>query len=125
MTAAQFEISIDGVPRTYRDQEDLASLAAQILKSRDPHSLVRLKDLESWAEIVIAFKAAQAPYASPDRPRCRDCQGSAGLHRLLRRMSGWPHLRDPWRSRPSALVLVDDHHRSHGALGPCGDFGRG
>ena len=40
-------------------------------------------------------------------------------------MSGWPHLRDLWRSRQSALVLVDDHHRSHGAaLGPCRDLGR-
>jgi hypothetical protein len=30
--SAQFEISIDGVPRTYRDQKELALLAAQILK---------------------------------------------------------------------------------------------
>jgi hypothetical protein len=59
MTGAQFEISIDGVPRTYRDQKDLALLAAQILKSRNPHSAVKVKDLESGAEIVIAFKAAQ------------------------------------------------------------------
>ena len=35
MTGAQFEISIDGVPRTYRDQKELALLAAQILKSRN------------------------------------------------------------------------------------------
>jgi len=34
-------------------------LAAQILKSRNPNSVVRLKDLENGAEIVIAFKAAQ------------------------------------------------------------------
>ena len=57
--SAQFEISIDGVPRTYRDRKDLALLAAQILKSKNPHSAVRLKDLKSGAEIVIAFKAAQ------------------------------------------------------------------
>jgi hypothetical protein len=31
MTGARFEISIDGVPRTYRDRKDLALLAAQIL----------------------------------------------------------------------------------------------
>ena len=43
-----------GVPRTYRDQKELALLAAQILKSKNPHSAVRLKE-----EIVIAFKAAQ------------------------------------------------------------------
>ena len=59
MTGAQFEISIDGVPRTYRDQKDIALLAAQTLKSRNPNSVVRLKDLESRPAIVIAFKAAQ------------------------------------------------------------------
>ena len=57
--AARFEISIDGVPRTYRDQKDLALLAAQILKSRNPNSAVRLKDLKTGEETVIAFKAAQ------------------------------------------------------------------
>ena len=56
--AAQFEISIDGVTRTYRDQKDLALLTAQILKSRNPHSVIRLKDLKTGEEIVIAFKAA-------------------------------------------------------------------
>ena len=33
------------------------------------------------------------------------------LHRLLRRMGCWSHLRDPRRSRYSALVLVDDGQR--------------
>jgi hypothetical protein len=36
---------------------------------------------------------------------------------------GWanrPHLRDPWRSRPPALVLVDDRHLSDDTLRPCG-----
>ena len=47
MTGAQFEISIDGVPRTYRDQKDLALLAAQILKSRNLNSVIRLKDLKT------------------------------------------------------------------------------
>ena len=42
--AAQFEISIDGVTRTYRDQKELALLAAQILKFKNPNSVVRLKD---------------------------------------------------------------------------------
>ena len=56
MTGAQFEISIDGVSQTYRDRKDLALLAAQILKSRNPNSVVKLKDLESEEEIVIAFK---------------------------------------------------------------------
>ena len=60
MTGAQFEISIDGVPRTYRDQKELALLAAQILKSRNPNSAVKVKDLKPGEEIVIAFnKSAQ------------------------------------------------------------------
>jgi len=55
MTGAQFEISIDGVPRTYRDRKDLALLAAQILKSKTPNSVVKLKDLQTGEEIVVAF----------------------------------------------------------------------
>ena len=57
--SAKFEVSIDGVPRTYRDQKDLALQSAQIPKSRNPNSVVRLKDLKTGEEIVIAFKAAQ------------------------------------------------------------------
>jgi hypothetical protein len=53
---AQFEISIDGVPRTYRDRKDLALLAAQILKSKNPNSVVRLKDLQTGKEIIVAFR---------------------------------------------------------------------
>jgi hypothetical protein len=59
MTGAQFEISIDGVPRTYRDRKDLALLAAQILKSRNPNSVVKLKDLQTGEEIIVAFKSGQ------------------------------------------------------------------
>ena len=59
MTGAQIEISIDGVPRTYRDRKDFALQTAQMLKSRNPNSVVRLKDLKTGEEIVIAFKAAQ------------------------------------------------------------------
>ena len=59
VASAQFEISIDGVPRTYRDQKDLALLAAQILKSRNPNSVVKLKDLKTGEETVFALKAAQ------------------------------------------------------------------
>ena len=57
--SAQFEISIDGVSRTYRDQKDLALLAAQILKSKNPNSVVRLKDLKFGEEIVVTFKVAK------------------------------------------------------------------
>ena len=59
MTGAQFEISIDGVPRTYRDQKELALLAAQILKSRNPHSAVIGERVKTGEEIVVTFKAAK------------------------------------------------------------------
>jgi hypothetical protein len=52
---AQFEISIDGLPRTYRDRKEIALLAAQVLKSRNPNSAVKVKDLKTGEEIVIAF----------------------------------------------------------------------
>ena len=58
MTGAQFEIRIDGTPRTYRDRKELALLGAQILKPRNPNSVVRLKDLKR-GKVVIAFKAPQ------------------------------------------------------------------
>ena len=57
--SAQFELSVDGVPRSYRDRKDLALQNAQLLKSRNPNSVVRLKDLKTGKETVIAFKAAQ------------------------------------------------------------------
>jgi hypothetical protein len=56
---AQFELSVDGVPRSYRDRRDLALQSGQILKSRNPNSVVRLKDLQTGEETVIAFKVGQ------------------------------------------------------------------
>ena len=49
-------------------------------------------------------------------------KGPPGLHRLLWRVECWSHLRDPRRSRQSALVLVDDRQRSDDALGARGDL---
>ena len=57
--SAQFELSVEGVPRSYRNRKDIALQSAQILKFRNPNSVVRLNDLKTGAEIVIAFKAAQ------------------------------------------------------------------
>jgi hypothetical protein len=54
---AQFEISIDGVLRTYRDRKDIALESAKFLKSRNPNSVVKLKDLQTGEEIVVAFSA--------------------------------------------------------------------
>ena len=43
---AHFELSVDGVPRSYRDRKDRWQ-NAQILKSRNPNSVVKLKDLHT------------------------------------------------------------------------------
>ena len=69
--SARFEISIDGVPRTYRDRKDLALQSAQILKSRNPNSVVKLKDLKTatitecsrWRSSLdwLKFKNPEAP----------------------------------------------------------------
>jgi hypothetical protein len=56
---AQYEISIDGVPRTYRARQDIALQTAQFLKSRNPHSVVKLNDLRTGEETVVAFKSEQ------------------------------------------------------------------
>jgi hypothetical protein len=56
---AQFELSVDGVPRSYRDRRDIALHSAQLLKSRNPNSVVKVKDLQSGEEVIIAFKSGQ------------------------------------------------------------------
>ena len=44
---AQFEISVDGKPRSYRDTKVTAIEGAEYLKQRHPHSEVTVKDLKS------------------------------------------------------------------------------
>jgi hypothetical protein len=56
---AQYEISVDGVPRAYRDLQDLALQTAQFLKSRNRNGVVKLKDLQMREETVVAFKSGQ------------------------------------------------------------------
>ena len=47
MTVAQFEIRIDGTPRSYRDQKNYAMEAARLIKTKNPHSMVEVRDLKS------------------------------------------------------------------------------
>jgi hypothetical protein len=56
---AQFELSVDGVPRSYRDRRDLALHSAKLLKSRNPNSVVKMKDLQTGEEIIIAFNSVE------------------------------------------------------------------
>jgi hypothetical protein len=44
-SGAQFEILVDGKPRSYRDIKPVAVESAEFLKSRSPHSEVAVKDL--------------------------------------------------------------------------------
>ena len=55
--SARYEISVDGIPRRYRDRQDIALQTARFLKSRNPHSVVKLKDLRTSEEIVVAFQS--------------------------------------------------------------------
>ena len=56
---AQYQISVDGVPRRYRDRQDIALQTARFLKSRNPNNTVTLKDLQTGEEIIVAFKSGQ------------------------------------------------------------------
>jgi hypothetical protein len=56
---AEYEISIDGTLRTYRDQKDIALATAEFLKARNHLCVVKLKDLQSGEEIVVAVKAGE------------------------------------------------------------------
>ena len=46
-TGARYEIAINGTPRTYRDRKELAIEAATLLKTKNVHSEVTVRDLET------------------------------------------------------------------------------
>ena len=52
----QFEILVDGKPRSYRDIKAVAIASAEFLKSRNPHSEVAVKDLQT-GEVTVVVKA--------------------------------------------------------------------
>ena len=56
---AQYEISVDGVPRTHRERQDIALQTARFLKSQNPNSVVKMKDLRTGEETIVAFKAGE------------------------------------------------------------------
>ena len=61
MTGAQFEIRIDGTPRSYRDRKDYAMEAARLIKSKNPHSMVEVKDLQSGDVTAVALRGERCP----------------------------------------------------------------
>jgi hypothetical protein len=54
---ARYEMSVDGVPRTYRDRQDIAHQTARLLKSRNQNCVVKMRDLQTGEETVVAFKS--------------------------------------------------------------------
>jgi hypothetical protein len=58
---AQFEISIDGTPRTYRDRKAFAIEAAEYLKRKRPNSVIVVKDLQSGEATTIKYKPDLGP----------------------------------------------------------------
>jgi len=58
---AQFEISIDGTPRTYRDRKELAIEGAEPLKRKHPNSDIVVKDLQSGEATKIKYKPDLGP----------------------------------------------------------------
>ena len=55
-SCAQFEILVDGKPRSYRDTKAVAIEAAEYLKNRHPHSEVAVKDLRSGEVTVAVYR---------------------------------------------------------------------
>ena len=49
----------NGVPRSYRDRKDIALQSAAVSKVQNPNSVVKLKDLQTGEEIVVAFTQGQ------------------------------------------------------------------
>ena len=47
---------IDGTPRSYRDRKDYAMEAARLIKSKNPHSMVEVKDLKSGDVTAVALR---------------------------------------------------------------------
>jgi hypothetical protein len=54
---ARFEISVDGVPRSHRDQRDMAIEAAAHLMLKYPNSAVAVKDLQSGELTTVDYKS--------------------------------------------------------------------
>jgi hypothetical protein len=68
-----FEISIDGVPRSHRDQRDMAIEAAAQLMLKYPNSVVAVKDLKYLHASVVTHKpcfilSGIVPYSTSPQP---------------------------------------------------------
>ena len=55
-SGAQFEILVDGKPRSYRDIKAVAIASAEFLKSKSPNSAVAVKNLKTGEIAPVLFK---------------------------------------------------------------------
>jgi hypothetical protein len=60
-TGANWEIAVDGKPRSYRVDKQIAPDSARYLKSKNPNTDVTVRDLTTGETTVIEWK--------PTRPR--------------------------------------------------------
>jgi hypothetical protein len=55
LEGAQFEISVDGKPRSLRDVSEVAFEAAQFLKGQNPKSDITVRDLRTNISTSVAW----------------------------------------------------------------------
>ena len=65
-TGANWQIVVDGRPRSYRDDPDIARAAARYLKVKSPNSDVSVRNIVTGETLSIAVE--QASVAWVDRP---------------------------------------------------------
>ena len=58
LPGAQFEITVDGKTRSFRDTKIAAMAGAEFLKNRNPNSEVAVKDLLTGEIKPVVFKPA-------------------------------------------------------------------
>jgi hypothetical protein len=72
MTGGSFEILINGIPRTYRDVEQLAVEAARLIKHREKDSEITVIDRNTrkWALLrdLVSEPLWQAPGVAAAKP---------------------------------------------------------
>jgi hypothetical protein len=66
LTGAQFEIIVDGVSRSFRDDKAIALDAARFLKERQPTQAVSVRDMRNGTVVDIGWEAGKAFVKGPN-----------------------------------------------------------
>jgi hypothetical protein len=93
---AQYEISVDGVPRTHRDRPDIALPNRAVPEVPESKSVIKLKDLQtarrSWSPSKLANRSGHGVY-----------KDDVDYRVLVQRVVHRPHLSDPHRPQLSGF----------------------